>query len=110
MLRAIITEAAGDLHQPVSAGPHIEINGVAKRAESKLSSLKWEPGPNKKEKKFAINVDDWEEPQTFTTALEKIEAWIFSRIIESVWWQVKSSCSFTFMDYYCLVDCPVGSF
>eukprot|EP00268_Persea_americana_P064193 TRINITY_DN841_c0_g1_i1.p1 TRINITY_DN841_c0_g1~~TRINITY_DN841_c0_g1_i1.p1 ORF type:complete len:1154 (-),score=289.59 TRINITY_DN841_c0_g1_i1:304-3765(-) len=87
VLRAIITEAAGDLHQPVSAGPHIEINGVAKRAESKLSSLKWGPGPNKKEQKFAINVDDWEDPQTFTTALEKIEAWIFSRIIESVWWQ-----------------------
>ncbi|KAI3812425.1 hypothetical protein L1987_17133 [Smallanthus sonchifolius] len=31
--------------------------------------------------------DDWQDPQTFLTALEKVEAWMFSRIIESVWWQ-----------------------
>lgn len=31
--------------------------------------------------------DDWRDPQTFIVALEKIEAWMFSRIIESVWWQ-----------------------
>ncbi|XP_071702306.1 uncharacterized protein [Rutidosis leptorrhynchoides] len=31
--------------------------------------------------------DDWRDPQTFIIALEKIEAWMFSRIIESVWWQ-----------------------
>ncbi|XP_027366772.1 uncharacterized protein LOC113873024 isoform X2 [Abrus precatorius] len=29
----------------------------------------------------------WEEPETFLFALEKVEAWIFSRIVESVWWQ-----------------------
>ncbi|KAK1360454.1 hypothetical protein POM88_044928 [Heracleum sosnowskyi] len=32
--------------------------------------------------------DDWEDPVTFTKALEKVEAWIFSRIVESVWWQI----------------------
>ncbi|KAK8582939.1 hypothetical protein V6N13_069705 [Hibiscus sabdariffa] len=31
--------------------------------------------------------DDWVDPQTFLLALQKFEAWIFSRIIESVWWQ-----------------------
>ncbi|XP_024993313.1 uncharacterized protein LOC112527118 isoform X1 [Cynara cardunculus var. scolymus] len=31
--------------------------------------------------------DDWQDPQTFIIALEKVEGWIFSRIIESVWWQ-----------------------
>ncbi|KAK1438157.1 hypothetical protein QVD17_03960 [Tagetes erecta] len=31
--------------------------------------------------------DDWRDPQTFLIALEKVEAWMFSRIIESVWWQ-----------------------
>ncbi|KAE8690815.1 Thioredoxin O2, putative isoform 1 [Hibiscus syriacus] len=31
--------------------------------------------------------DDWVDPQTFLHALQKFEAWIFSRIIESVWWQ-----------------------
>ncbi|XP_058770757.1 uncharacterized protein LOC131644309 [Vicia villosa] len=29
----------------------------------------------------------WLEPETFLVALEKVEAWMFSRIIESVWWQ-----------------------
>ncbi|GMI70833.1 hypothetical protein HRI_000752600 [Hibiscus trionum] len=31
--------------------------------------------------------DDWVDPQTFLLALQKFEGWIFSRIIESVWWQ-----------------------
>ncbi|KAK8522578.1 hypothetical protein V6N13_115541 [Hibiscus sabdariffa] len=33
------------------------------------------------------SLDDWVDPQTFLLALQKFEAWIFSRIIESVWWQ-----------------------
>ncbi|KAM7259293.1 hypothetical protein ACFE04_015034 [Oxalis oulophora] len=33
------------------------------------------------------NTDEWEDPQTFLVALEKFEAWIFSRVVESVWWQ-----------------------
>ncbi|KAJ4844886.1 hypothetical protein Tsubulata_016458 [Turnera subulata] len=33
------------------------------------------------------SLDEWEEPQTYIMALEKVEAWIFSRIVESVWWQ-----------------------
>ncbi|KAF7837455.1 EEIG1/EHBP1 N-terminal domain containing protein [Senna tora] len=41
-----------------------------------------------KEKEHSVNyVHSWEDPQTFLFALEKIEAWIFSRIVESVWWQ-----------------------
>ncbi|MFS7897727.1 putative NT-type C2 domain-containing protein [Helianthus anomalus] len=32
--------------------------------------------------------NEWENPCNFTSALEKVESWIFSRIIESVWWQV----------------------
>ncbi|CAA7060626.1 unnamed protein product [Microthlaspi erraticum] len=37
---------------------------------------------------FKRMFEDWEETETFTTALEKVEFWIFSRIVESVWWQV----------------------
>lgn len=33
---------------------------------------------------------NWLDPETFLVALEKVEAWIFSRIVESVWWQVGS--------------------
>ncbi|KAJ6300498.1 hypothetical protein OIU76_021315 [Salix suchowensis] len=31
--------------------------------------------------------DDWQETGTFTAALERVESWIFSRVVESVWWQ-----------------------
>ncbi|KAK7271128.1 hypothetical protein RJT34_26772 [Clitoria ternatea] len=30
---------------------------------------------------------NWDDPHVFILALEKVEAWIFSRIIESIWWQ-----------------------
>nr|GMC57674.1 Metal-response element-binding transcription factor 2 like [Ipomoea batatas] len=33
------------------------------------------------------NTDDWEDIDSFIKALEKIEAWIFSKVIKSVWWQ-----------------------
>ncbi|XP_078437725.1 nucleolar protein gar2-like protein [Wolffia australiana] len=32
-------------------------------------------------------MDDWQDTRTFITALEKIESWMFSRIVESIWWQ-----------------------
>ncbi|XP_022735167.1 uncharacterized protein LOC111288514 [Durio zibethinus] len=42
---------------------------------------------DKEESNSTESFDDWVDPQTFLLALEKFEAWIFSRIIESVWWQ-----------------------
>ncbi|KAF5188123.1 EEIG1/EHBP1 protein amino-terminal domain protein [Thalictrum thalictroides] len=89
ILRAIISLALGDSQLPVSAGPHTETNG-GKRMDRGSSLLKWDEFSSRKNTKklgFPEDVDDWEEPDTFTTALEKVEAWIFSRIIESVWWQ-----------------------
>ncbi|KAL2320272.1 hypothetical protein Fmac_029241 [Flemingia macrophylla] len=32
-------------------------------------------------------VGNWDDPNVFISALEKVEAWIFSRIVESIWWQ-----------------------
>ena len=43
---------------------------------------------DKEERNSMESSDDWVDPQIFLLALEKFEAWIFSRIIESVWWQV----------------------
>ncbi|CAO2169593.1 unnamed protein product [Urochloa humidicola] len=31
--------------------------------------------------------DDWQETSTLLASLEKIESWIFSRIVDTVWWQ-----------------------
>lgn len=39
-------------------------------------------------KKTWHSVGDKEDHVAFLAALEKAEAWIFSRIIESLWWQV----------------------
>ncbi|KAM1303782.1 hypothetical protein ACFX2F_021550 [Malus domestica] len=44
--------------------------------------------PHKEENNCTLeSFDDWEDPQIFMAALEKFEGWIFSRIVESVWWQ-----------------------
>lgn len=78
VLRAIITQA------------HAERDGGGKRRTKKSSPLKWkESSPSKKENRTLSceTFDDWEDIKTFTSALERIECWIFSRIIESVWWQ-----------------------
>ncbi|CAH1420543.1 unnamed protein product [Lactuca virosa] len=40
---------------------------------------------SKKKKESCRN--EWETPCKFTCSIEKVESWIFSRIIESVWWQ-----------------------
>lgn len=63
-----------------------------KGIKEKSSPLKWkESSLNlRKETGSALcqNFDDWENLHTFTSALENVETWIFSRIVESIWWQV----------------------
>ncbi|XP_022747777.1 uncharacterized protein LOC111297325 isoform X2 [Durio zibethinus] len=66
VLRDIISQAFGN---SCNSSPHTrlaEFNGSNKSSEL---------------------VDDWQETGTFTSALEKVESWIFFRIVESVWWQ-----------------------
>ncbi|GMJ08853.1 hypothetical protein HRI_004554500 [Hibiscus trionum] len=89
VLRAIISESIGDLVSQFSAGP-MERNGGGKEKKHASSPLKWkESSPGSKENKLISygSFSDWESPVAFTSALEKVEAWIFSRIVESVWWQ-----------------------
>ncbi|KAL4387297.1 hypothetical protein GQ457_09G009140 [Hibiscus cannabinus] len=86
VLRAIIIES---MESQLSAGP-MERNGGGKEKKHALSPLKWkESSPGRKENKLIPygSFSDWDTPAAFTSALEKVEAWIFSRIIESVWWQ-----------------------
>ncbi|KAF8378118.1 hypothetical protein HHK36_029455 [Tetracentron sinense] len=89
VLRTIISQAVGDSQLPLSAGSYIDTNGGGNGNDKRSSPLKWkECYPYKKENLcLTESFDDWEDPHTFTNALVKIEAWIFSRIIESVWWQ-----------------------
>ncbi|KAG9447154.1 hypothetical protein H6P81_013282 [Aristolochia fimbriata] len=89
VLRAIITEATGATCLPVSVGIYPKENGSGRSREEKSSSLSWkESTPQKNgQKLLSEESEKWEDPQTFISALEKIETWMFSRIIESVWWQ-----------------------
>ncbi|KAF2307827.1 hypothetical protein GH714_032194 [Hevea brasiliensis] len=65
-----------------------ESNGGSKKSEGKPTTLKWKGSSGSKQANgFMQLVDDWQETGTYTAALEKVESWIFSRIVESVWWQ-----------------------
>lgn len=85
VLRAILNQA-GD-HQKLSSGVICSQKGN----NEKSSALKWKDSflNLKKETGSALheNFDDWEDLHTFTSALENVETWIFSRIVESIWWQ-----------------------
>uniref|UniRef100_A0A5B6ZG44 C2 NT-type domain-containing protein n=1 Tax=Davidia involucrata TaxID=16924 RepID=A0A5B6ZG44_DAVIN len=89
VLRAIISQAFAEQQLPLSAGTFVGRTGGAKGNNKKSSPLKWKESSPSKETGGALyeSFDDWEDPRTFISALEKVEAWIFSRIIESVWWQ-----------------------
>lgn len=91
MLRAIVDRLIGKLQ--FSDGTCTKNNADKKGMEEKFSPKQHESTHEKKVKSNSMeSPDDWEDPQAFVVALEKFEAWIFSRIIESVWWQVHLSC------------------
>lgn len=87
MLRSIVDQLTGKLQ--LSNRTHTKNNADENGTEEKFSpELHESPHRRKLKSNSAGSSDDWEDPQTFEVALEKVETWIFSRIIESVWWQV----------------------
>jgi hypothetical protein len=88
VLREIISQAFGSSRQFSPMTRHTESNGSSTRSEGKPSMLKWKgSSASKQANGFMQFVVDWQETGTFIAALEKVESWIFSRIVESVWWQ-----------------------
>lgn len=97
VLRAILCEAFAEDQLPVSASSLVERNGAGKRNQ-KISELKWKVSfSDKQAYRSAVDgsFEDLEDSHAFMSALEKVESWIFSRIVESVWWQVL--CIFHFL-------------
>ncbi|KAL0739988.1 hypothetical protein Bca4012_081501 [Brassica carinata] len=76
-LREIISKAFGKSRIAESS----EANGSENGDSGKKTNLRWKNG-------LQELLEDWQETETFTGALEKVELWVFSRIVESVWWQV----------------------
>ncbi|XP_073131137.1 uncharacterized protein [Henckelia pumila] len=86
MLRAIVSQIAAELpHSNVSRikhdGPESESAGRIRNKQ--LDSSHRDEANTKPTEEF----DDFEDVLTFIIALEKVESWLFSRIVESVWWQ-----------------------
>ncbi|XP_019428039.1 PREDICTED: uncharacterized protein LOC109336104 isoform X2 [Lupinus angustifolius] len=75
LLRAIVSKGIEEIH--LGNDPRINREGDANNLPCHEKEKE-----NTKEKNHS-----WEDPETFLVALEKVEAWIFSRIVESVWWQ-----------------------
>ncbi|GER31344.1 hypothetical protein STAS_07332 [Striga asiatica] len=87
VLRVIMSKSFGDGKLPISVEPVNGTSGEWNR-KKKASPLKWESFPNKNSRNaIEDSFGDWENPATFVAALEKVESWVFSRIIESIWWQ-----------------------
>ncbi|CAO1940564.1 unnamed protein product [Urochloa humidicola] len=64
-------------------------NVGAKNLDGKPTTMLWRNSSNGKQAKLAAMQmpDDWQEASTLLASLEKIESWIFSRIVDTVWWQ-----------------------
>ncbi|KAK4773053.1 hypothetical protein SAY87_028072 [Trapa incisa] len=86
VLREIISQAFGSSRSTSPFTRFSESNGVAKSTGGK-STMKWKGPSNKPRNGLTQVVDDWQDTGTFMGALGKIESWIFSRVVESVWWQ-----------------------
>lgn len=88
VLRAIVTGAIGNSDISNNVRPHSTSNGSRLMTKGNSSPLKWESFHHKKEtSSLTKGFDDWGDLSTFTAALERIESWMFSRVIESIWWQ-----------------------
>jgi hypothetical protein len=79
----------------------MNMNGSGKSLGGKSMTMLWENRFNSKQAKLAAMQmpEDWQEPSTFLAALEKTESWIFSRIVETLWWQVN-----VYLSQYILFD------
>lgn len=87
MLRSIISQTAAEF--PHSNGPGINSNGAGPElSERRPHRCVDTPHTEGQQSKSIEESDDWEDVLTFLIALEKVESWLFSRIVESVWWQV----------------------
>lgn len=98
MLREIIAQTFGTSRQSGPVMKSFSTNGNAKKLDGNFNPMRWKSSSNAKHARPNIMQmpDDWRESGTLLSALEKIESWIFSRIVESVWWQVKIYPSYHF--------------
>ncbi|XP_049346118.1 uncharacterized protein LOC125810686 isoform X2 [Solanum verrucosum] len=87
VLRATISKFQRQLCLPRATETMLG-EAVSKDKKNISSPLKWETfSSNVIRDDFCESFGNWEDPRTFTRALQRTEAWIFSLIVESIWWQ-----------------------
>ncbi|GAB2278540.1 hypothetical protein Dimus_013217 [Dionaea muscipula] len=90
VFRAIICQTFSEQQLPVSVGHSLDKHGSGQGIDKKAPQLVWKASSSGKKDIRNMTGDsynDWEDPHTLASALEKVESWIFTRIVESVWWQ-----------------------
>ncbi|TKY46404.1 hypothetical protein E2542_SST28443 [Spatholobus suberectus] len=91
VLRTIISRTVKDLVPSNPAGSGRRRKSEGEEGYGKITtSLRLKGYNPRKIENIALGYGgfgNWDDPQVFILVLEKVEAWIFSRIIESVWWQ-----------------------
>ncbi|KAK4346630.1 hypothetical protein RND71_032969 [Anisodus tanguticus] len=88
MLRSIISQAAAGLQFNEGAPTETTVN----RGKSALEKIYMQQSikyiANQGNKNYLVKQSyNWEDIESFTQALEKLEGWIFSKIAKSLWWQ-----------------------
>lgn len=87
MLRVTVTQAAAEIsnlearHAQKSDHSLSDLYSSFPKRQDSFSSAEGRNSNSVKES------DDWEDIETFISALENAESWVFSRIVESIWWQ-----------------------
>lgn len=84
MLRTIISQTIKDLVPSNPAGYSRRKKSQGEGYGKIASPLRWKGHTALGYEGFG----NWDDPHVFISALEKVETWIFSRIVESIWWQV----------------------
>ncbi|KAI4989786.1 hypothetical protein ZWY2020_038149 [Hordeum vulgare] len=96
VLREIVAQTFGISSQSpaVMNAFTMNSNSNAKKLYKNSPPMRWKMNSSGKQARSTIMQfpDDWQETGTVLVALEKIESWIFSRIVESVWWQALTPC------------------
>ncbi|GJN15792.1 hypothetical protein PR202_gb02733 [Eleusine coracana subsp. coracana] len=90
VLREIIAQTFGISRQSSPTTASLNMNGSAKKFDGKSATmLRKNSFSSKQDRLTAMQMpDDWQETSTLLSALEKIESWVFSWIVETLWWQV----------------------
>ncbi|BAT84825.1 hypothetical protein VIGAN_04228700 [Vigna angularis var. angularis] len=95
VLRTIISKTTKDVTTSNTSGSRTKRKNGEVKVGKVTQPLIWRGFSPRKNDYMAFEnggIGNWDDPNVFTSALEKVEAWIFSRIVESIWWQSLTPC------------------